>query len=219
MVIGSRTGEPRISDSFTSGNMMPAIAAFLGLLLMSACAGTKLINPWRDGTYQGYADRTLVIGIVKDRGPRSLLENEFVSKLKERGIDAVGSTALFPGEDVPTREEARQRIRELGVDTVLVVKLIKDETTDTYTPKRNYAVPQNIIMSWDELYGAPDYNAQDLSYGYKVAVMQTTLFSVETGKPIWSSLSETKYQDGLVKQMKPFVSVIVEALHDQKIIR
>ncbi len=219
MVIGPRRGEPRVSEAFMAGNMIPAIAALLGLLLMPACTGTKLISPWRDVTYQGHADRILVIGNVIDQGPRSLLENEFVRKLKERGIDAVGSTALFPGEDVPVREEARARIQKLGVDAVLVVKFIKEETADTYTPMRNYGVPQNIIMSWDELYGAPDYNAQDLSYGYKVAIIQTTLFSAETGKPVWSSLSETKYQDGLIKQIKPFVSVIVDVLHDQKIIR
>ncbi len=219
MAVGSKAGEPRVSEYFMAGNMMLAIAALLALLLMTACTGTKLINPWRDAAYQGHADRMLVICSVKDRGPRSLLENEFEHKLKERGIDAVTSTALFPGEDIPTREEAREKIRELGVDAVLVVKLIKEETTDTYTPMRDYGVPQNIIMSWDELYGTPDYNAQDLSYGYKVATMQTTLFSVETGKPIWSSLSETKYQDGLIKQIKPFVSVIVEVLHEQNIIR
>ncbi len=201
------------------GRMMLTIVALIGPLLTLACTGTKLINPWRDATYQGYMDRMFVIGIVKDRGPRSLLENEFVRKLKERGIEAVASTALFPGEEVPPREEARAKARELGVDAVLVVKFIKKETGDTYTPMRDYSVPQNIIMSWDELYGVPDYNAQDISYVYKVAVMQTTLFSVETGKPVWSSMSETKYEGGLMNQIEPFVKVIVGVLHEQKFIR
>jgi hypothetical protein len=51
------------------------------------------------------------------------------------------------------------------------------------------------------------------------AIMLTILFSAETGKPVWASLSETKYQNGLIKQIKPFVNVIVEGLHEQKIIR
>ncbi|HUI46760.1 MAG TPA: hypothetical protein VL122_12345 [Nitrospirota bacterium] len=201
------------------GKTLLSIVVLTGLLLAQACTGTKLINPWKDAAYQGHMSRMFVIGIVKDRGPRSLLENEFVRKLKERGIYAVASTALFPSEEVPPREDVRAKVRELGVDAVLVVKFIKKETGDTYTPMRNYAVPQNIIMSWDELFGVPDYNAQDLSYDYKVVTMQTTLFSVETGKPVWSSLSETRYEGGLIRQIKPFVSVIIGVLQEQKFIR
>src|SRR5208337_4453509 len=97
------------------------------LLLVPACTGTKLINPWRDTTYQGRVNKLFVMGIVKDQGPRRLLENEFVRKLKEHGTDALASTAIFPGDSVPERGELRAKVRELGIDAVLVVKFIKKE--------------------------------------------------------------------------------------------
>lgn len=195
-----------------------SVVLFACLLPAPACTGTKLINPWKDAAYQGQVKKMFVIGIVRDRGPRSLLEDEFVRSLKEQGTEGMASTSIFPGEAVPARAAVEPKVRELGFDAVLVVKFIKKETGDTYTPGRNYPAPQNMLMSWDEFYGVPDYTEQDRSYGYNVVTMQTTLFSVETIKPIWSSRSETRYEGGPINQIEPFVRAIVRALRKEQLI-
>ena len=201
------------------GKNLLFIVAFASFLAAPACSGTKLINPWRDPTFHGRVNRLFVVCMVRDRGPRGLLENEFIRKLKDQDTDAVASNAIFSENSLPEGEELRAKVRELGFDAMIGVKFVKKETGDTYTPARNYTVPQNIIMSWDDLYGAPSDNSQDVSYDYKVAIMQTTLFSAGSGKPIWSSLSETRYEGSLVKQFKSFVGVIVRVLHKEEFIR
>jgi hypothetical protein len=49
--------------------------------------------------------------------------------------------------------------------------------------------------------------------------METTLFQTATGKPIWSALSQTTYQNGAIKQIKPFTTSVVKNLVRERMVR
>jgi hypothetical protein len=188
------------------------------MLMTTSCASTKLINPWRDTGYQGPVKKVFVVGVVKDRGRRSLIENEFVRQFKARGIEAVASTEVLSDEGFPTRETVEPKVREQGADAVLVAKFIKRETVDTYTPQHDSGVPMNFNTDINAIFQFPEAGEREISYGYNVAVMQLTLYNTETKKPIWSSLTETKYQGGGTEQIKSFVSFVVRKLAEEKLI-
>ena len=188
------------------------------MLIITSCASTKLINPWRDASYGGPVKKVFVVGVDKDRGRRSLIENEFVRQIKARGTDAVASTEVLSGDEIPKREIIELKAREQGADAVLATKFIRKETEDTYTPQGDSGVAMNFTADIDAIFQVPETDKREISYEYKVSVMQLTLYNTETNKPIWSSLTKTKYQGGRTDQIKPFVSFVVRKLAGEKLI-
>ncbi|NTW57852.1 MAG: hypothetical protein HGB21_10905 [Nitrospirae bacterium] len=189
--------------------------------LLPACGGTKIIDPWRDPAFPGGLKKVFVIGVVRTRGPRSMLEDEFARQLKARGIDAVASTSVLPDEPLPARDIIAAKVRESGADAVIAAKFIKKVSAETYSPSRLYAVPHNFDAEWDPTIAATQWTDSGLSefaYDYYVAVMQTTVYSVGTGKPVWSAISETKYQGAIMHQVRPFVNAVMNRLIHEKLV-
>jgi hypothetical protein len=193
--------------------------------LLSACMGTKLVADWRDDAYQDQPAKVFVIGVSDERGPRSLVEDEFVRLLKARGTDAVASYPTLPAEPKPDKEAVLAKVREAGADVIMVVRYLRKDISSGSTPLRRYAVPQGFATSWDGYYGGyggtvSDVGVRDISYDSDVISMETTLYQTVTGKPIWSGLSQTTYQSGgAIKQIKPFANAIVKELTHAKVIR
>jgi hypothetical protein len=194
------------------------ITAFL---LFGCVSGTKLVADWRDDAYQGPPSKVFVIGASTERGPRSLVEDEFVRLLKKRGIDSVASYPVLPAEPKPDKDTVLAKVHEAGADMIMVVRFLRKDTSATSTPVRRYAVPQGFDTSWEGIYGGTvaDVGVRDVAYDYDVISMETLLYQTETGKPIWSGLSQTTYQGGPIKQIKPFADSIIKELVNAKIIR
>jgi hypothetical protein len=196
------------------------VLAVVSLSVLVSCAGTKLVAEWKDDQHQGRPANVFVIAASDDRGPRSLIEDEFVRQLKARGTGAVASYTMFPADAKVSKEDVLSKVRELGADAILVVRFLKKEAGDTHTPLRRYAVPQGFDTSWDAYYGgtATDVGVRDVSYDYDVITMETTLYDAATRRPLWSALSETAYQSGAIKQIKPFTSTIIRRLAHEKLV-
>jgi hypothetical protein len=192
------------------------------VIAATGCAGTKLVDPWRDPAYRGTMHKVFVLGLVRDRGPRGLLEEEFVRQFKEHGADAVASTSLLPDEGIPAREPLTAKVREIKADSVLVTRFIRKSSAETHTPSRIYATPGSVEAEWETFtdpVAAMDPVQPEATYDYSLAVMRTTVYSVATGTPVWSSTSETKYQGALLRQIKPFVHAIVGRLTEDGLLK
>lgn len=190
--------------------------------LLASCYGTKLVAEWKDESHQGYPQKIFVIGLSKERGPRSLVEDEFVRQLKAHGNDAVASYSVLPGDEKPDKETVLAKAHDLGADVILLIKFLKKDIGSTQTPVRRYAVPQGFDTSWDSYYYggvSTDVGVRDISYDYDTISMETTLFLTATQKPIWSALSQTTYQQGPIKQIKPFTTAVVKKLVQEKLVR
>ncbi len=194
--------------------------SLFAVLLVSSCTSTKIVAMWQDPNHEKHpAAKLFVIGTVKDRGPRSLLEDALVRELKGRGNEATSSTAQFPDREVPPRSVVEPKVRELGADAVLVVRFVKKESSDIHIPTRLYAAPENFDANWDELGVMTEPAPQIVSSDYDVVVLKTTLYDTGSGKAVWSALSETKYQGPGIEQIKPFASFIVKELAAAHLIR
>jgi hypothetical protein len=198
------------------------VLAICFIMASTGCAGTKLVDPWRDPAYRGPMHKVFVLGLVRDRGPRVLLEEEFVRQLKEHGADAVASTMLLPDEGIPARETLTAKVREIMADSVLVTRFIRKGSAETHTPSRIYSTPGSVEAEWETFTDpvvAADPVLPEAIYDYSVAVMRTTVYSVATGTPVWSSTSETKYQGALLHQIKPFVHAVVGKLTEDGLVK
>lgn len=199
-----------------------AAAAVCSLFLLAGCAGTKLVAQWKDDAYTGRPAKVMVIGVTRNEGPRTLLEDEFVRQFRERKTDAVASHKLFPEGPKPTKDDVLAKCRELNADAILVVRFLKKEAGDTHTPVRRYAVPQGFSTDWNSYMGmgtVSDVGIRDISYDYNVISMDLALYQAENGNPIWSALSQTSYQEAPLKQIHPLTTAVMKELAHAKLVR
>ncbi|NTW59105.1 MAG: hypothetical protein HGB21_04815 [Nitrospirae bacterium] len=201
-----------------------AFSAISAAVIMMACAGTKLVAQWRDDAYSGRASNVFVIALLLEtrvRGPQTLVEDEFVKQLKARGTEAVASYTVFPEGPRPTKDEVLAKVKELGADSILVVRMLKKGMGDTHTPTLRYATPSGFDQSWSS-YGymstSTEVGIRDVSYDYDFLSAEVTLYQTATGNPIWSAMSQTTYQEGPLKQIKPFTTTIMKGLSHAKVI-
>ena len=207
-----------------SNRFLPALlASGIAVLLAAGCSGgTKLVAQWKDDVYQARPSKVLVIGASDERGPRSLVEDEFTRQFKEHGTDAIASHKVFPAGPRPTKDEVLAKTRELGADAIMVIRFLKKDMGDTHTPVRRYSVPQGFATSWESYYGmgtTTEVGIRDISYDYNVISMDLALYLTENGKPIWSALSQTTYQEGPLKQIKPLTTSVMKELANEKLIK
>jgi hypothetical protein len=199
-----------------------AAAVILSAALLSGCAGTKVIDSWRDEVYAGRPDRILVLAVARELGPRTLMEDEFARQLKSQGVEPFKGTTLFPEEGLPTRDAIIDKATELKVETVLVIRFLKRTTGETSTPTRRYAVPAGFDTSWESYYGSPtsmtSVGIRDVSYDFYYATFEVTMFDLKTKNPLWSAYTSTKFEDHPLKKIGPFTSTIVHELDKAKLL-
>jgi hypothetical protein len=196
----------------------PIFVLVAALYLMS-CASTSWTRQWRDSGYSGEVKKLFVVAAIPNRGPRMIIENELVSQFKEHGVTAIGSTELLHEEALPTRDTVEPLARAAGADAVLVVKFIKKETLIAHSPGNNPGVPVTFDANMDTLFQFPETTPRDLPSDYYLATMQLTIYHVATGKPVWSAVSETKYEGGGIKQAKPYARAVVRKLMEEKLVK
>ncbi len=204
------------------GRVLAAAAMTAILFTLTACTGTKLVAQWRDDAYAGHPAKIFVITVLDDRGPKTLVEDEFVRLLKAHGTGAVASYTVFPAGPQPTKEAVLEKVKEQGADTVLVVRFLRKEMGGTHTPVRRYAVPQGFDTSWGSYAGTSvttDVGIRDVSYDYDVITAEVTLYQASTGNPIWSTMTQTTYQGGAIRQLKPFAAAVMKGLTHAKVVR
>jgi hypothetical protein len=201
------------------------VAAVLVMALLSGCASTKIVDSWRDEAYTGRPAKILVLAVAAERGPRSLMEEEFARQLKAHGVEPFIGTTIFPEEGLPSKDTVIAKAGELNVEAVLVVRFLKKTAGESTAPLRRYAVPAGFATSWDGYMGSPssmssysDVGIRDVSYGFYYATLETTMFDLKTNNPLWSAYTSTKYEDHPLKQIGPFASTIVSELNKAKLL-
>lgn len=172
------------------------LAALIILFIFLACASpaTKFTSLWEDKTYQGHPERILVINSFPNPESRRLFENEFVTALKERGVNAVVSYAVMPDPIVPDKdaiadEEACWRcLQEVGADTVLI---------------------NNPIGKSTGQFAGADYK-------YVTIITRTDVYDIKSNRLVLSVTAETRIENkSYAVMIKTYVKDLVNKLFQQ----
>jgi hypothetical protein len=201
------------------------VAVVMVTAMLSGCASTKVIDSWRDEGYTGRPAKILMLAVAAERGPRSLMEEEFARQLKAHGVEPFIGTAIFPEEGLPSKDTIIAKAGELNVDAVLVVRFLKKTTGQTSAPVGRYASPSGFATSWDGYMASPSsmtsYSSvgiRDVAYDSYYATLETTMFDMKTNNPLWSGYTSTKYEDHPLKKIGPFASTIIKELDKAKLL-
>jgi hypothetical protein len=185
--------------------------------LFASCATTTITDIWKDKTYQGKAQKIVVIMVAKIPDMRKMFEGRFVAELKARGNNAIQSYQIVTLEQLPDKELVKSKIKSLGADTVLISRLVDSKTMEAYMPGQVHVFP-SYYYSWGTYHGF-----LFVDYGYtgdtEVTYIETNLYDIKTEKLIWSAHSKTERTEGEQQLINTFIDVIVKKLSSDKIIQ
>ncbi len=189
---------------------------FLVLILMinASCMATRFSNVWIDETYKkGPIKDVLVMAIFPNPERRIMVEDEMARQLRSRGLNAVLSYVEFKGKQ-PGKDEVVSRLNKLGISAALVTKFIEKQykSYDTYPDDYKAAIKQ---WETNRLSPPAPFGAEPQNY----AIIETSLYDVETKKMIWSALSETWIVGMDSRLTSSFVSTVLKKLADDKMIK
>jgi hypothetical protein len=194
---------------------MMCLLIFLSLGLLSY-AQTVMTDVWKDKEYRGPVKKITVLCIAQDRGRRIVLEDLFIAQLKARGTDAMPGYVVIPPDKLVDSETALTKIRGLGSDSILTVRLVSKLTIQTEIPEPG-KTDQTQSSRWSNYYryvfDAPTRETDEPAY------LETNLFDSANQKRVWTARSVTKVDMLNHKVAEDFIKVITDQLASDKMIK
>jgi hypothetical protein len=168
----------------------------LGLLALTGCVSTSLIEHWRDASFAGPPlHKVLVVGVQKDGGRRRIWEDGMVAALTRQGVPATASYQIYP-DKAPSAEELAATATREGFDGVFATHFIQ-------ASRAVYAAPYGPWYPYGP-YGGIGWRARYWDYwewaygpGYvdveRRADYQTDVFAVDAagGRMVWSGITRS----------------------------
>ena len=159
-----------------------------------------------------------MIVLAQRENVRRHAENVLFNQLTKRGVEAIPGYKVLPNPGAaPDREAIEAKVRELGVDSVLVARSIgKTEITN-----HQYG---GVVLGGVAVYDGGWYG---YSYGYSYNreydsnffIISTKLYDVEGQKPVWSYLSQIKVDESVEKAVNMLIPTIVEKMEESRILQ
>ncbi len=97
------------------------LGLFIVFFLFIACTSSKFVI-WKDKTYQGHAEKILVINAFQNVESRKIFEEALVKTLKERGVDSVVRHAVIRDSVMLDKGTFVAQAKEVGADTILITR-------------------------------------------------------------------------------------------------
>jgi hypothetical protein len=190
------------------------LAAGVCLAMLAGCSSTSTVMQVERDESREVAPikKTLVVASLPRRATSDALEDEWVTQLRKRGVDAHALHVLLPGASAADEQSVVEAVKGNAIDTVLVSKLVRTRTDESTMSRTTQAG------------GAPggmyaDYQS-DISVGSQgtytvereVAVVQTNLRDTKTQKIFWSARSDNLLEASTDLPIQSFVEVMIKEM-------
>lgn len=204
------------------------LAVSVIVLCLVGCATTSLKKTWKSPAYQaGPVQKVAIVG-VEDRGVvRVGFENRFVRDFRAQGQESLPTHEMLTLAEIKAdKQAASRRLREAGVDAVLIVRLVDQVTYDNEVR----ATPALFVgnVSGIENYGWYDYYSvafTDMGTVWGNTKQKTyidaSLFELKTNQRIWSGLTLTtlKEESDRLEAVDEMVAKVVAAMRKDSMVR
>ncbi|NTW59106.1 MAG: hypothetical protein HGA43_08060 [Nitrospirae bacterium] len=200
--------------------LLPAVC-----LALSGCAATKVTQVWRDESYRPVKlKNVLVVALAEVPTVQREIESRFAKQFRDRGITVTEGFRIISNDqrNAPdSREVVAAKVRELGVDAVLIIERDSGRTEKEYIPGMTivhgtgYGMGGGgtaVVASSQPM--AP--TTQGYEHTNKFFGMQTQLYDAGTGKIIWFVRTETRMSGPLQEEIKPYVADVSARLFGER---
>ena len=201
--------------SITIKTAFRMVACAVCVIALASCTSTRMTEAWVDGSYTGGAlESVLVVGLSDNVRRRGLFEEELTSRFNSRGVSATASITVAPDKEDLDKESIKAKVRELGIKSVIVTRVLGVDKERYYVSGQPYTPPyshnRGFSGYYDRAYGAaysPGYWAE-----YEIVSLETNLYDVATEKLIWSAASETMDPQAIEKVVQVLSQQIIDDL-------
>ena len=209
-------------------NSLPGLIA-AACVCLAGCASTSIKQTWKSPAFPGGPVQKIAVIGVDERGlVRMGFENRFVRDLRARGQEAIVTHELMSLPEIKAdKEAAAAKLRSVGADSVLIIRLMDRQTYDRQvrsTPERY----MGTVTGVESYYGWYDYYSvafMDMgavwSSNQQNVYLDSSLYDLKTGGRIWSALTETVLKDGTdrLAEADALSAMVVKAMNADSMIR
>lgn len=196
------------------------LAFALGLLLLllpAACAPIKTLDVWTSETAARPLQNVMIITVAQEETIRRQSENVLADQLAKRGVNAIASHKVLPSSATkPDRDAILAKVKELGVDSVLVARSISREEITNH--QYGGVVVGGVAIYNNGWYGASYGYSYDRQYDTDFFTISIKLYDVNSEKPFWSLLSQVKVEGSRQKAVNLLIPTVVEQLETSQLI-
>lgn len=189
------------------------------LLTLSCASPMRMTDNWKSSAYTGPAyKKIMVVAMTKRAEVRKPIEDEFVRQLKSRGVEAATSHELFPDPDKGSREELIRRSQEMGIESYLVMRVLRAGTESQSLPAAHGSYSLSATGT-DSLANLNWFGPEPgLTKRYDVATLDSRLYDGKSQEIVWRSTVDAVDPYGSDEQISRFAGLNVKALRDNKLI-
>ena len=149
-------------------------------------------------------EKVMALVLVQDKFVRQSGDEEMVRQIKQ--ADAIASYTVLSDRELANEAQLREVVAASGVDGVIVMRPVYDQQEVSYVPG-SYPAPYYSFYgyySWAyPVVYSPGYYRSDRLVG-----VETTIYDAETGKLVWSGVSQTSNP----KDVKKLVAATAKAV-------
>lgn len=168
------------------------VLLFLGEAIVAAatgCATTRITSEWRDPALEDVPfGKVLTVFQNADPGLRRIVEDEMARDIP----NAVPAYTVLRDDELRDVAKVQARVKELGFDSSVVMRVLGVEHRQTYRPSQIYTVPGYYHgfwgywgYGWTTVYEPPPLRNE------RVVRIATNVYSIPGDKLVWASESET----------------------------
>ena len=187
------------------------------VLSLGACASTstKLVSTWADPDAAAFKPRKILVTVPAVETARRLSAELRMTQLIP---NSVTSTSTFINGEEGDEARVRARIKELGIDAVVILRPVAVETTVDHVPPSvtTYPTYGGAYGYWGSGYATvydPGYTTERT-----VATVETSVYAVEGEKLLWISRSQTIEPQDVSSSVDQIIEANVEAMREQGLI-
>jgi len=191
---------------------------------MTGCAATQVQQVWTDeASPGGRLNNVFIVVLVNQPSTRRMFETEFARYFKSQGNKAVESFREIEIEafyEKSSRDALLAKLREQGVDAVLLTRLVDRRTKENIIPGMTITAGDGMwgpsVAVGSSFPGPSAPTTQSYSHEEKFLGLETNLFDLGTEKLLWSIRTETRITRPPQEEIKPYVGLVAEKLFRAK---
>jgi hypothetical protein len=177
------------------------LGSFLLLTFIGCGSSTNIDRTWTAPRAEVKPlQKVVTVFISNDTTLRHSGEDQLVRDLRARGVDATPAYAVLGDEKISDVKSVKSKLRERGFDGVVTMRVI-DRDTGFET------APATFEGYWGYWGGIGYSNYSDV-YVTTVYRLETAMYSLDSGRLIWSALTRTVDPDSANQLLRETTKVI-----------
>jgi len=182
-------------------------------MLIAGCSpSTKIVKSWQEpnATLQANAtNKILVIAMVKDETSRRVIEDELVKRMNKNAV----ASYTFVTPDMlkeASGEKLSDKLSQDKYNYVVLIRLADIEKETSYVPGTTtgyYGGYGRYYGYGAGMYSTPGYYTTDKNY-----FIETTVYSVDPDKLLWTGTTKTVKPDKIKKAVNEIADVVSDKM-------